>query len=222
MTSTPFSGTPWATGSMYGIRRFEVNEKGWLTGAVRQTYIYQPGTNEALCLDWGSDPGHVVASTNCTCGFWAYNSPLRMGSRENGSIVGIIEGYGRVTYGPHGFRASKARIVAVIPSESSLPAMGGLPWKWYTRVLATFVPTFLVVSLIYSGQGGVDWLKMFLLAVFVTANSEVLEYWHRRKVRPKYKRFFAELPVNYPDVKTYPSLRKAFADFPLTQPEAKP
>lgn len=222
MTTDPFGGTPWATGSMYGIRRFEVSEEGWLTGAVLQSYIYEPGTNEALCLDREADPDHVIASAGCTCGFWAYNNPLRLGSREAGVVVGIVEGFGHVTYGPHGFRASKARIVAVIPSQSSHEALGGLPWRWPTRILATFIPTFLVLALVHAGQGSVDWLKMFLLAVFVTANSEVLEYWQWRKVRPKYKRFFAELPVNYPDVKTYPSLRKAFADFPLTQPEAKP
>lgn len=46
----------------------------------------------------------------CQCGFWAYDEA---GFTPHGSVVGVIEGYGKVTVGTKGFRAEKARIVGL-------------------------------------------------------------------------------------------------------------
>jgi hypothetical protein len=68
--------------------------------------------NDPTCL-YGEY--HVVTSghrfdPNCDCGFWAYDEA---GFASHGSVVGVIEGYGKTTVGTKGFRSEKARIVAL-------------------------------------------------------------------------------------------------------------
>ena len=46
----------------------------------------------------------------CQCGFWAYDEA---GFKAHGTVVGVIEGYGKTTVGTKGFRCEKARIVAL-------------------------------------------------------------------------------------------------------------
>lgn len=58
---------------------------------------------------------HIVGSghrfdPDCRCGFWAYDEA---GFRALGTVVGVIEGYGKTTVGTKGFRCEKARIVAI-------------------------------------------------------------------------------------------------------------
>lgn len=89
-----------------------------------------------------TDPGHVVASEKCECGFYAYfdggNDYLvdRTGSSWSTAMyvtygtftnhepdraprVGaIVNGYGVVTVGSRGFRAAKAEVVALIAPSS--------------------------------------------------------------------------------------------------------
>lgn len=47
---------------------------------------------------------------SCECGFWAYDEA---GFTPQGEIVGVIDAYGKTTIGTKGFRAEKARIVAL-------------------------------------------------------------------------------------------------------------
>lgn len=63
---------------------------------------------------------HVVTSghrfdPNCKCGFWAYDEA---GFVAHGSVVGVIEGYGKTTVGTKGFRSEKARIIALSCEDS--------------------------------------------------------------------------------------------------------
>lgn len=68
--------------------------------------------------------GHFVAVTearhafdaDCECGFWAYDEENH---QEHGEVTGIIEAYGKVTIGTRGFRAEKARIVALTRENNS-------------------------------------------------------------------------------------------------------
>lgn len=55
------------------------------------------------------DSGHRF-DADCQCGFWAYDEA---GFKPHGDVIGAIEGYGKVTVGTKGFRAEKARIVAI-------------------------------------------------------------------------------------------------------------
>lgn len=75
------------------------------------------GTQTRKCADPGCTGAgyHLVASghrfdSECQCGFWAYDE----GSfTPHGKVIGVIEGYGKTTIGTKGFRAEKAKIVAL-------------------------------------------------------------------------------------------------------------
>lgn len=79
-----------------------------------QMGTWQPGGNIAACkTSYPHDPS-LVPAENCGCGFWAY---WRLQLHELGGsqikVCGVIEGYGAVLIGEKGFRAAKARIVAL-------------------------------------------------------------------------------------------------------------
>lgn len=52
---------------------------------------------------------------NCTCGFYAYLNGIN-GYQSNCHVIGVIEGYGETTIGTRGFRAQKAKILALAPT----------------------------------------------------------------------------------------------------------
>lgn len=56
---------------------------------------------------------HTLAGLNCGCGFYAYFDG-RNDYMSRGYVAALIEGYGVCTVGSAGFRASKARLVALI------------------------------------------------------------------------------------------------------------
>ncbi|OYO16613.1 hypothetical protein CGZ93_17795 [Enemella dayhoffiae] len=64
------------------------------------------------------EPPHQLAGMDCTCGFYAYfdgrNDYYSEGITHDLMVSGIIEGYGVCTVGSRGFRASKARLLALI------------------------------------------------------------------------------------------------------------
>lgn len=74
---------------------------------------YQPG-------DLPQDPRHVAPVPDCTCGFYGWYRPedIRI---VPAPIRGVIEASGRVLLGTHGFRAERARLVAITidPVQSS-------------------------------------------------------------------------------------------------------
>lgn len=71
---------------------------------------------------------HRVAGVRCHCGFYAYtdgaNEYAPNGENAVGvpSVEAVIEGYGTCTVGERGFRASKARLVALIDPPVSVMA----------------------------------------------------------------------------------------------------
>jgi hypothetical protein len=121
-----------AAGVVTGTRSFSVDRLGRLTG-VTYKKVWRPGENVAKCYR-SEDHYHSLlggtiirtsgiertdehAMTECDHGFYAYYE----GSNdfyEEGRIMGVIEGYGETLIGTRGFRASKARIVALhIPED---------------------------------------------------------------------------------------------------------
>ncbi len=66
---------------------------------------------------------HREAMVGCACGFYAYFNGTNKFSDYDGShtISGIVEGYGMCTVGSQGFRASKARIVALVIDDPTTP-----------------------------------------------------------------------------------------------------
>lgn len=61
-------------------------------------------------------PEHKVGKLDCTCGFHAYFDGTNTYDGE-GRLTGIVEGYGTVTVGTRGYRAEKARLVALVIPE---------------------------------------------------------------------------------------------------------
>lgn len=68
-------------------------------------------------------PEHPVATLECVCGFYAYFDTAHNPHADEGGIFGLIEGYGLVTVGARGFRASKARIKALVMPADGRPAL---------------------------------------------------------------------------------------------------
>lgn len=119
--SPDFSVRPFAAGTVVGLRSFRPGREA-LQGVVRPA-PWQAGENLARCYPNGrldeppsNDEHHRVAGLDCTCGFYAYFGDANDYSSPmfGGSVTGIIEGYGVVTLGSRGFRAAKARIVALV------------------------------------------------------------------------------------------------------------
>jgi hypothetical protein len=148
MSANEFSGVGFAAGVVTGVRSFEVDKLGRLTG-VTVKQIWKPGENTAECRAaavaatsmWASTSflsnltltygyGGVVTATpekpkenlldyskphdmeKCKHGFYAYYD----GSNDyktDDRISGVVEGYGETVIGTRGFRAMKARIVAL-------------------------------------------------------------------------------------------------------------
>lgn len=127
-----------AFGSIRGVRAFATREDGWLTSLVFPSAVWSPGLNEARCLRRGRvcgfqpDAGDHMHDRGCMgvvpcprtpgtrkegpdwckCGFYGYQE----GSLDTLALDhtgGVIEGSGRVRIGDHGFRAQKARILAI-------------------------------------------------------------------------------------------------------------
>lgn len=118
-----------APGVVTGTRSFDVDKLGRLRGVAYAT-VWMPGENVAKCMVQGGVdfitlqrselreanlPEHSIA--DCAHGFYGYYE----GSNdyyETGRVMGVVEGYGETIIGSRGFRASKARIVALhIPAE---------------------------------------------------------------------------------------------------------
>lgn len=140
MTDRDFSVRPFVAGSLIGLRSFSVGPKGHLTGVV-QKYPYNAKENLAVCIRGDrvlnkmlmhldgplgvrareAEEQHELIGLDCSCGFYGYFNGIdpysSAGSVMFGSsarVSGIIEGYGRTVVGSKGFRAEKARLVALV------------------------------------------------------------------------------------------------------------
>lgn len=74
------------------------------------------GRGAELVEGWRHIPCSGV-EPDCSCGFYAYHNRAQADQELfnpfNMHAVGVVEGYGRVVLGPLGWRAQKARIVAL-------------------------------------------------------------------------------------------------------------
>lgn len=109
------TGPEFVAGTIFGLRVFDVDFLGRIKSA-NQPHVWRPGWNTAVCH---SPYGHhsPVPARNCGCGIYAF-SGVRGRRRwtdkdARHTILGIIEASGRVLIGERGFRAEKARIVAL-------------------------------------------------------------------------------------------------------------
>lgn len=114
---------------VYGLRNWNIDSIGRLTGKIYQRAVWMPGENHAKCLASDlSTPWREVAGfgepdhdmTGCLHGFYAYYD----GSRDyhaDGDVTGVIKGWGEGVVGEKGFRVAKAEIVAIMFSPNTAP-----------------------------------------------------------------------------------------------------
>ena len=99
----------------------EGGPRGGLRGVFKSAFQWGAGTNHAVCLrtarpspvDMVDGKPHALMMPECDCGFWAYTADTHILSLTGPAVLGVVEGWGRCVLGPHGFRAERARIVAL-------------------------------------------------------------------------------------------------------------
>lgn len=128
--TTEFGNFEFTLGSVRGLRSWHADFGG--LRSVSRSYVWQPGENVAHCLRMQlcdcptcraeRDAVQAVSPhriDTCDCGFYAYFAPqIDVGTetytRPSGVYsTGVIEAYGRTIIGTKGFRAERARVLAV-------------------------------------------------------------------------------------------------------------
>jgi hypothetical protein len=111
-------------GSLYGLRAWRAVDTRLLP-VTSAPYTWLTGTNTALCmteqLSGRQQPdNHELIALNCGCGFWAYYTGRVLQHYPAGqTVMGIIEGFGRVVVGTLGFRCEYAIIRCLIAPETN-------------------------------------------------------------------------------------------------------
>lgn len=154
--SNGFSGheVPLVPGTLRGYREW-IRRTDRHLAAVSYNTVWEDGVNQAICqyqrlmtisglpsrqhrLGEGSVPG-----PRCTCGFYAVHEPDERKWMDH-CLFGVIEASGRVIVGTRGFRAEKARIVAVYAPELTDGLIRNYPSvTWFTdreRMLEVYPP----------------------------------------------------------------------------------
>jgi len=242
-----FSDRPLYTGTLTGIRSFKVDDYGRLT-AVNYPGVWTPGENVATCRSdaigsiWSplvsmmrisvetapaekkeaEGPKHQVASHSCGCGFYAYYDRRHNPHHDKGQVLGLVEGYGVMTVGSRGFRAEKARIVALVKTRGAFP-FDRLAARCYNRgpLLAGLAAMVFILSTVF-GVSYIPklgwWEFAFLPGVLAGAALLYLSFRslsvHGRTLANRW----GLVRRNYPDVPVYRSVRAAIAAHPLTPP----
>lgn len=152
-----FSDRPLVAGTITGLRSFRVDKYGRLAGVVHKC-VFKPGENLARCRrgvpdeyrytrfngrpsypDKGegqtSTDVHQVGRRGCECGFYAYFDRGANQYHDSGNVLALIEGYGLVTVGSRGFRAEKARLVALVSQRGGLGRIGPVAWMLISAVI---------------------------------------------------------------------------------------
>lgn len=250
-----FSDRPLIAGSLVGLRSFGVDAYGRLTG-VNYRRVFTPEVNVARCagdsrkggfiigpmhlagLSCGcpmcrptvetakTAPDHRVAQLDCTCGFYAYFDREANPYHKNGNVLGLVEGFGNVTVGSRGFRAEKAKLVALIDeTPTPLTLVKRHTWQFWLSFAGALSIIFWAVLDLRDTRWGLGSTELGLALILLTVliafrNKAFLAKSNPGKSNPgKSARLSAEIRRNYADVPVYPSLTAALAEHPLTPPE---
>lgn len=160
--------------------------------------------NEAMAKSAAKRP-HVTGGIGCACGFYAYFDGRNDYSQPS-RVAAIIEGYGVCTVGTRGFRAEKARLLAIVdPSKRRW-------WQsWKFNALLAALCTYSVITRAIDHE----WLWMIVNALIVALNGGIAAWSWRRE----HKVAMDLVRRNYPDVPRFRTERAARKAFPLTPPE---
>lgn len=147
------------------------------TGAITVDYAPVPLADE-VAPDPTKEPKHTVGALSCQCGFYAYTdggNDYYRGYKED-RLAAIVEGYGICTTGSRGFRASKARVVALIEPHRKFADGGGVDGRW-DRVLHNYPGVAVFAS-------KADALALFPLSTPAIPTPETDEkFWTREATR---------------------------------------
>ena len=254
MSTTDFTGLGLSIEPVTGVRAFDVDRFGRLTG-VSFHDVWTPGENTATChaggyagglsmvaqylsggllssSDLASRPTVPVTApkkhdvAGCGCGFYAYYDGSN-DYRTDARVSAVVEGFGETVIGSRGFRAQKARIVALcIPGTAR--ARGGWLRRWFTRhdawnglgavgvVLATLGFAATVMFLLSSPHWPAAITAGLTAGFFYVARAAYLA-WDDDNAPNAGNRLTVDLADkvrrNYPDVPvftTFPAMIRAF------------
>lgn len=155
---------------------------------------------------WTADPCRGV-DPSCGCGFYAYYDEQHGRTNGYGNIRGVIEATGKMVVGPDGFRAQRARLVAVVAPQKFTPRVTGQtrrdvqalhtlvqllqasakdlkvrPWFGGTNRFALLWGS-AVVTLVLLGKGASDKAALLGSVALVTSVVGVLTAVSRRRTR---------------------------------------
>lgn len=255
-----FDGRPLIVGTIRGVRSWTINSDGRLWPRIYCAGgAWGPEENTAIChhpsmkaataaiaqglthryihLQRFIDrvPTHRVAGLDCECGFYAFFDGSNEYHSEPDTLAGIIEGHGTVTAGTKGFRAEKAKIVALVDA-------GLAPTSVRSRLdrlaLATFRKRQSPVELVACGVGlalyapfaylshvfGALWVIPGFVAALTPMVALILltirggrlfrvegafgRHVHGRQLIERVKE-------RYPDVQWFPSMAEALRAYPV-------
>lgn len=132
--SSDFGGVGLALGSVRGWRDWSLTSTGELKPLTHLSGgRWTPGENVATCQAWVhkkqvGEQGDLSdeeyrwlkdewkrnhTMDECEHGYYAYFDGNESGYRNGPTVTGVIEGYGEVVIGTKGFRAAKAKILAL-------------------------------------------------------------------------------------------------------------
>lgn len=149
-----------------------------------------------------AEPVHRVGQMGCTCGYYAYMDGKSNPHDSPDNVLAIIEGYGLVTVGNRGFRAEKARLVAMV----------GIVGDEHRKINETIEHVTTVV------RNGIDGER--IAEPRMTKEIVIREIMIDGAIYTKETRFIPRaIVLAYPGVPVFPTLDLAVAEFPLTDPE---
>lgn len=114
-------------------------------GALHGAPPASPLSADPVDLTTAEKAPHDVGSLTCECGFYAYfDGGDDYHSKASMAVTGIVEGYGHVVAGVRGFRAEKARVLALIKPKRDV-LVGQRLWEQVAHNYVD-VPTFKTVN----------------------------------------------------------------------------
>lgn len=221
----------------------------------RMTYVMTYGTTPPTTSvevegapEKPKDRAHQVGGVDCTCGYYAYYDTATNPYSGPDNVTALIQGYGVCSVGTRGFRAEKARLVAVVAPKPTAKTHGERwdAWSdWHYRhdgwnnlivISGGFLALWAGVVATAALADGMVWLGIALaclVGLLTPLSIQAARGWaHGLWRRPPYPTRngcpgssddgipWDLVRRNYPDVPVYGSLRDALAEHPLTSPPA--
>lgn len=265
-----FTGFDFAVGSVFGQRVWKADKDGNLRGIVHDLPPWTPDVNDARCDLLGSFwfkriatgyvqidlPGEFSPSNGdhiagCFCGFYGYYANQRNTYADSMWMIGecpvsgVVEAYGKTVLGTKGFRASKARIVALCLPPYRDP-VADIKASWLVRRIerthdwdrssygtdAYDIAGWVTCALSLAASGFVvmlPWLAPLLAALFVAgaytvwSSFKAIDYHYdlliARKFGPRdWTERYEKVRARYPDIPVYDTVEAMLAAHPVTPP----